>query len=960
MLDIVEYLESKNLEVFRQGSDNVHTHCFFCDEDTDKAGRLYVNVNEDSEKFGLSYCFLCNHSTNLNGLLRHFGDDPINEDIPAPEFSPILEEATQFYHECLMNNVEAFDFLVEERGLSEQTIISARLGWAPGGSELHGHLIKSFSPEELLESQLTNRFSQDFFKEEIIIPYLDYGRTYNIRGKKIGGKYRGLPNTGVSLYGTDSVIGEKTVLITEGEFCALHLQQLGFHAVGVPGAQTWKDDWHDVLEEVMRAYILFDNDKAGKAGAEKLSAKLGPKSRVVEVPKKGYDIEDYIVKLGKNKEDIDYLLSKAKGGILVTVDDAFSRWREIEGNPNIQGLKFNVDSLDLNMNHGLLPGQLITLISKTGVGKSQPVSSLLPSPNGPIKMGDISIGDRVFGADGLPVEVIGVYDRGYLDTYRVTFSDKTFLDVGADHIWSVSKRTGRSRSFSVWENKTTLELEGDLKYRREFKWIIPLTKPVEYEKRVLPIEPYTLGAVIANGNTTQSSTQLTTPDRDVASRCRSEGYDLTLINDQTDGVCERYIIRNTIGKFRSIGLTVKSSEKFIPRDYLTSSVDQRVALLQGLMDGDGSSRASQQRRSVYYFTTSIKLAANMIELVNSLGGTATMSKDNRSSGSGNTTYRLNIMMPHGIYPFSSKRKNLKVNSTYKTNPKRAIVSIEKVGTEEHRCIKVNADDSLYLGSYNYTVTHNTAFMVNMIHRMKMVRPDLRIMFFSLEQTRNEIFDRMHKINCFYNPTAQPIDTADLWRDGFLMVDKNMIKEDDVVDSIYQFAYELGEVPHLFIMDYLGYFARGCRGNSEYERTTNAVMDLKAICKDMQVVGFAPHQANRSGRFGEELAADQAKSSGAVEETSDVLISMWSPDAKEGIRDEDKTGEVHQRIKKNRNGPANMIARYQWAPLTMAMVPLEDINYVNRAAKERKYAAAGDTLEQALMRHAGGGIDLSLT
>lgn len=623
MFDIVEYLESHDCEIKNAGADNIHTHCFFCDEDTNKAGRLYINVDELGDKYGLGFCFLCNTRTNINGIRRNFGDTPLDSGeitLELPKVNAVVDYATELYHQKLMDTPDAFNFLNNDRGLSEQTIISARLGWAPGGSFIHSELVKQFSPEEILEAGLTNKFSQDFFREEITIPYLHYGRAFYLRGKKIGGKYRGVSGMPVSLYGTDSIIGADTVLATEGELCCLHLQQLGFNAVGVPGAQTWKNEWDEYFEEVKRLYIVFDADKAGKAGAEKLSKHVGSKSRIVELPKKGIDVEDFIVKLGKNREDIDYLLSKSRGGILITVQEAFSRWTEVEGNPNRQGLVFNVSSLDASVNHGLLPGQVLTVIAKTGVGK-------------------------------------------------------------------------------------------------------------------------------------------------------------------------------------------------------------------------------------------------------------------------------------------------------------------------------------------------TAYSVNMLHRMRMIKPDLSVMFLSLEQTRNEMFDRFHKVHTFYDPTATPADTVQYWNDNLMLVDKNMVSQPEFEDSIYQFTYETNKDLDIAIVDYLGYFARGSRGSSEYERITNAIMDIKAVAKETQIAIVDLHQSNRSGEFGKELSADQGKGSGGIEETSDMMLTMWSPDNQKDADPENNTGQVIQRLVKNRNGPAGTLIKYQWAPLTMAMVPLTDVQYLQRAINERQYAAAGDTWQEAIKRHRGGGLKL---
>jgi hypothetical protein len=130
------------------------------------------------------------------------------------------------------------------------------------------------------------------------------------------------------------------------------------------------------------------------------------------------------------------------------------------------------------------------------------------------------------------------------------------------------------------------------------------------------------------------------------------------------------------------------------------------------------------------------------------------------------------------------------------------------------------------------------------------------------------------------------------------------------------------------------------------------MGLKGIAKSRQLVVFCPHQVNRQGDYGEELRADQGKSSGAVEETADMLLALWNPDQQVGINKADQQKEIHMKILKSRDGGVGQLIQYQFAPLTLAIVPKDDVLY-ERALKERQFWLAGDDWKKAVYRHKTG-------
>jgi hypothetical protein len=164
-----------------------------------------------------------------------------------------------------------------------------------------------------------------------------------------------------------------------------------------------------------------------------------------------------------------------------------------------------------------------------------------------------------------------------------------------------------------------------------------------------------------------------------------------------------------------LDLARKSEERFIPAIYRQASPKQRWDLLRGLMDTDGHAFRRGGGTSVYT-TSSAQLAADVQDLVQSLGGRAVVSCP-PSPGHGGTLhghevhrrrllYRIQIVTREN--PFLLPRKADMwaggVNNERKSSTK-AIVSITPEDERECRCITVEATDGLFLTG-NWTVTHN--------------------------------------------------------------------------------------------------------------------------------------------------------------------------------------------------------------------------------------------------------------
>lgn len=373
----------------------------------------------------------------------------------------------------------------------------------------------------------------------------------------------------------------------------------------------------------------------------------------------------------------------------------------------------------------LSTADMLKIEACAGSGKEQPLDTIVQTPDGPRQFGSLKIGDKVFGSNGKPTEVIGVYPQGLKPAYKVTFRDGSYTRCGLEHNWSV-------KNFKKYVTRTLQEIleMGVLKNSGDFKFQVPLAQPVEYTGcGELPIPAYTLGVIIGDGSLCQSTPQVSVADRDIKilEKIMEENPSARFNGKRTGANCMQYTISEGDGgnkasantfknRVKSLGLDVLSREKFIPAKYLLASVEDRKNLLGGLMDTDGSS--SKGRTS--FSTCSPALANDVKSLVQSLGGTAIVRKPNNRDG------EISVNIKTMFNPFiSAEFKKSQWVLSSKNPPSRYIASVEYVGDVEQMCIKVAAEDSLYLTD-EFIVTHNTSTLTMMA--ASYVEPSLYLAF----------------------------------------------------------------------------------------------------------------------------------------------------------------------------------------------------------------------------------------
>lgn len=336
------------------------------------------------------------------------------------------------------------------------------------------------------------------------------------------------------------------------------------------------------------------------------------------------------------------------------------------------------------------------LYGDSGTGKGHPYGTGILTPHGWKNIEDLNPGDSIIGSDGLPQTLVAVFDRGELDTYEVKFSDGTSTLTDGSHLWRVSD-IGHDNEFIL----TTEEIA---ERSRPTRLSIPSVAPVEFEPEILEIEPYLLGVLLANGSL-YSTPVFSTNDQEVADRAISLSPEEEIYERTPKGAtARRWSITGITSRLRSIGLfDLRSKEKFIPQKYLFGSSEDRKELLSGLLDCDGSVRASNGQ--AMYFTRSISLARGVVTLVQSLGGIATVTSSNRY---GSDDYKVSIQLEFNPFSLPRKAELWRGQKKRSWRVRRRFESVKKVESREIRCLAVSNPDRLYV-TESFVVTHNTVF-----------------------------------------------------------------------------------------------------------------------------------------------------------------------------------------------------------------------------------------------------------
>jgi len=557
------------------------------------------------------------------------------------------------------------------------------------------------------------------------------------------------------------------------------------------------------------------------------------------------------------------------------------------------GMPYGLADLDAKM-LGAQRGHLIVIAARPSMGKEQPVDTPILTPFGWSEIGNIRPGDFVFGVNGKPVRVVAVHPQGIKPSYRVVFRDGTSTECGLDHLWAVRPSEGRSRDKTIVKSLRDL-MAGGLNRKKTgnrhgARWHVPMCEPVDWPAANLPIDPYCLGVLIGDGSMVNNNLRFSNPDFD--SDIRHEVFrrmpDILFKEGRYGKACPYYEMQGRKvrkafkEKLAALGLNVKSGEKFIPRQYLMASIQQRKDMLHGLMDTDGH---HAKNGTTTFSTTSSKLAKDICELVRSLGGWAIVKFNDRSHHGKSVEYTVRVKTVE--CPFFTSRKAAGWSPRFA--PSKYIWSVNFSRNVEQVCITVDADDGLYLTN-DYIVTHNSAFALSISRNMAWAGH--HGVFYSLEMGDIELSQRMISDEMFDEGrmTYWQIRSGRFHESVFLRIREAadrlsglpLVIEQQPGLSVSQISARARQRKRrgkldFIVVDHLGLIASSGRySGSRVNEIGEMTASLKGLAKELDCAVFVLSQLNRAVEAREDKRPRMAdlRESGSIEQDADVVIMLY--------------------------------------------------------------------------------------
>lgn len=339
------------------------------------------------------------------------------------------------------------------------------------------------------------------------------------------------------------------------------------------------------------------------------------------------------------------------------------------------------------------------------MGKMLVNSTPILTPSGFKTMGELKVGDTIYGADGKKTTITFITpDTPDMVLYDIKFSNGETITACEDHLWNVSTsdwQRGKEKIRTLSTKEIFPIYEKLLNRSKPARLFIEHCDTVNFDRREVTIDPYILGLWLGDGH----------------SECKriSHSYD--------DYVFYKSILNENIGDFSSdkrnknIGYSTLNfkfdydlkNNKYIPEDYIFNTVDVRLALVQGLMDSVGY--CDKKSNYLQFYNTNKDIAEKFRLILSTLGIKSTLrEKVGKIKGVEHNVCYVVTFTTTKYEMFRLPRK-LELQYNLKNHKKNSRIYIESINLSETkesgRCLQVSNEDHLFLCGNTLIPTHNT-------------------------------------------------------------------------------------------------------------------------------------------------------------------------------------------------------------------------------------------------------------
>lgn len=600
-------------------------------------------------------------------------------------------------------------------------------------------------------------------------------------------------------------------------------------------------------------------------------------------------------------EDIQQMATEELNGLfgsisgVFTLSEALMKLTDIVTNNLTKGSRVTgtpTGFLRLDEKGGLHPSDLIIIGGESSHGKALPMDAHILTPSGWVENRALKVGDEVCSIDGEPSFVTGVFYRGIRDMYRISFTDGRSTVCCSEHLWEIESSQFRLGNRIL----NTLQIKEMQENSSHFHNCLstPSFSGVFGVNKDFIIHPYLLGVLLGDGCLTKGVIW-SKPDLFIVKKIKEIVGKEYII--KTTGSAYRknpsYIITKGKGKvnhllieLEKLGLRrVLSEDKFIPSEYLNASREQRVELIQGLMDTDGF--VSKKGQCTYY-TKSERLANDVMYLAHSLGYNARMyTKNAKLNGKDfGLYYGITINDKGKCELFTLPRKKERMVKHHRT--RNVIRSVEYVGKMECQCISVSHPRELYITD-GFIVTHNSSLMMAILDNA--ISKGEKCACYSLEMTKEQLSARLVSMksgipasDIMYKGDLSPQDLEMFDAAKGMLPGENLLFDDESTSNIDSILLSIRKLKMKYdikgaAVDYLQILSVNSKtANTREQQMGDAARRLKNLAKELNIWIIALSQLSRNSQE-PEPSLNRLRDSGQIAEAADVVMFVYRPSLK---------------------------------------------------------------------------------
>lgn len=700
-------------------------------------------------------------------------------------------------------------------------------------------------------------------------------------------KVRNLPKTFYWLNKSTSLFGKelfppggKRVILCEGEIDTMSVALASYDrygkfypVVGLSSSVMAKNllehrDWLRSFKEVV---LCFDMDKAGEDAVSTAVKIIGvDKVKIVSLP---LNDANEVLKTEDGSKVLMQCIFEAKAWAPAGIISKEDIWTQMQERNKIKAIPYPPCLAGLNTKlKGRRRGEITLFISGTGcLAKGTKVLMF----DGSLKaVEDIRVGEQVMGDDSTCRNVMSL-KRGFEQMYRVSIRGNESFVCNESHVLSVVNNDTEGRWGLAKNQVVDVTVHDYLKWSDKRKHLSKAFKagPLNFKEQSMPIfHPYMLGVWLGDGYS--DGARLSNESDEIIGTLVSMG--VPVVKHKTKyswGLGQEFL-----SHLQRLNLI---KNKHIPEEYLRASYSDRLALLAGLLDTDGSLNSE----NCYEFSQKSELITDqVIRLTNSLGFQATKSK--QVANKFGNCFRV-FISGDGLekIPVSLPRKRASPRGQIK-NPLRFKMNIEKLAIDNYYGFEVDGNNRFVLG--NFIVTHNSgkSTIVREIIVNAIDDPDEKVGVISLEESPGETGMKLSGMAIHRNPANEEIDEIDL-RKGFdkifgddqvIVLDhQGSIKDESIIDQL-EYMCLMGcktlLIDHITILVSEG--ADGLSGNEAIDKIMN---DLLRLVKRHDVwIGLVSHlrkvaTGGKSFEEGRLPTMDDIRGSGSIKQVSFDIVAF---------------------------------------------------------------------------------------